>query len=506
MSAVGSVRSPLEAGLVALLLERPPTSARLPVGVLTKEEKAAELQRLQVRRAMDAAYEAELILGLAEDTPDTLDPSADHPGARKGAWAPDTELPGVSQFFSSELAVVLNCGRATASHRARRAWTYRENLPATWAALTGGALDEGRAAVLADVLQHTSPDIARQVESRLLPEAGELSRTRLRARALELLVALDADAVDARREDAERQADVRSYPSHLEGMATLAAELPADEVAEAYALIDQLAAMAKADGDPRPIGQIRAEVFSLLVRRPADHGLPAVSAQVTVTAALDAVEGASAAPGSVGGLPITAAHVRELLRRIAALGLQRPEGGSLALALTDPDGRLLAATTPEQLAGVARRGCRDHPEATCDCPLLSRPPATDTYTPTGAQDAFVVTRDRGCRFPHCGQRVGWTDRDHVVPHAAGGATDCANLCCLCRSHHRLKTLARGWLFVMDDDGTLHVTTPSGVTRTTRPPGMHPPGLRPLSPGPPNPEKPAERSPSGPAADDDPPPL
>jgi hypothetical protein len=24
---------------------------------------------------------------------------------------------------------------------------------------------------------------------------------------------------------------------------------------------------------------------------------------------------------------------------------------------------------------------------------------------------------------------------------------------------------------MDDDGTLHVTTPSGVTRTTRPPGQ-----------------------------------
>jgi hypothetical protein len=42
---------------------------------------------------------------------------------------------------------------------------------------------------------------------------------------------------------------------------------------------------------------------------------------------------------------------------------------------------------------------------------------------------------------------------------------------LCRSHHRLKTFASGWRFAMDDDGTLHVTTPSGVTRTTRPPGQ-----------------------------------
>ncbi|HEY4583457.1 MAG TPA: HNH endonuclease signature motif containing protein [Lysobacter sp.] len=73
----------------------------------------------------------------------------------------------------------------------------------------------------------------------------------------------------------------------------------------------------------------------------------------------------------------------------------------------------------------------------------------------------------------CGGRVDrWAaiDRDHVIPHACGGATDCANLCCLCRRHHRLKTHAHGWRFTMTPDGVLSVTTPSGVTRTTRPPG------------------------------------
>lgn len=40
------------------------------------------------------------------------------------------------------------------------------------------------------------------------------------------------------------------------------------------------------------------------------------------------------------------------------------------------------------------------------------------------------------------------------------------------------SLARGRRFVMDDDGTLHVTTPSGVTRTTRPPGVRPPAPEP----------------------------
>ena len=58
----------------------------------------------------------------------------------------------------------------------------------------------------------------------------------------------------------------------------------------------------------------------------------------------------------------------------------------------------------------------------------------------------------------------------MIAHAEGGPTDCANLCCLCRRHHRLKTHAPGWIFRLDTDGTLWVTTPSGVTRITRPPG------------------------------------
>jgi hypothetical protein len=499
MTSAGLVRTPLEAELVGRLLERPPTSARLPVGLLTRGEKAAELQRLQARKAMDAAYEAELVLGLAEDTPDTLDPPPGHPGARTGSWAPDAELPGVSQFFSAELAVVLNCGRGTASHLAHRAWTYRENLPATWAALAAGGLDDARAKVLADVLQHTSPAVARAIEALVLPEATGLSTGRLRARALALLLERDADAIDARRTSARQQADVRSYPSHLDGMSTLAADLPTPVSAECFDAVDQLAAMLKADGDPRPIGELRAAVLADLVRRPWDTSRTSVTAQLTITAALDALVGRTDQPGDVNGQPITAAHLRELLTQLGALGLQTPEGGTVTLAVTDDARALLATTTLAQLRRLARRGCPTHPEQDCGCPVLGRPQPTDAYTPTAAQDAFVTTRDRACRFPNCGQRVGWTDRDHVVPHADGGATDCANLCCLCRSHHRLKTHARGWRFVLDPDGTLHVTTPSGVTRTTRPPGLRPPQ-------PPGSTAAASTPPSVAISDDDPPPF
>ena len=146
----------------------------------------------------------------------------------------------------------------------------------------------------------------------------------------------------------------------------------------------------------------------------------------------------------MNGLAITAAHARELLARIGALGLSAPEGGSLVFAITDADGRLLATTTVAELLRVAAKGCAEHPDGTCDCAVLGPPPDSGGYSPTGRQETFVHTRDRTCRMPNCAQRVGWADLDHVIPHSCGGPTSCTNLCCLCRTDHRLKTFARGW--------------------------------------------------------------
>jgi hypothetical protein len=146
--------------------------------------------------------------------------------------------------------------------------------------------------------------------------------------------------------------------------------------------------------------------------------------------------------------------------------------------------------------------------------VLGVPAAVDRYRPSAFQVRFVHTRDRTCRHPGCATKAAWSDGDHVVPHAAGGETECANLCCLCRRHHRLKTHARGWTYAMAPDGTLTVTTPSGVPRTGRPyrtaraatagtrcPGTDPPDLPLTAPrvlaGPP---------PGPPTPDDDPPPF
>jgi hypothetical protein len=254
--------------------------------------------------------------------------------------------------------------------------------------------------------------------------------------------------------------------------------------------VDQLARMLQRDGDDRPVGVLRAQVLEDLVLRPWDTSRPPVTAHLDITAPLSALGGTvtargDAAPtGTVDGGAVTAAHLKQLLADLGACGVRPPAGGSCTVAITADDGRQLAAATLGELRHLVRRGCPDHPvPAGCGCPVLAVPPQVDRYRPTPAQRRFVTSRDRQCRHPGCRNRAGWADLDHVVPHAAGGPTTCANLCCSCRRHHRLKTHARGWRFVLHPDGTLQVTTPSGVTRTTRPPGLDPPAVLPDDPPP-----------------------
>src|SRR5689334_15597837 len=102
MSVVSGTSS-FEGLLVDWFVSEPAAPARLPVELLSREQKAAELVRLQAEKSMRAAYEAELILGLAADSPLILE---DHPAAaRPSAWAADAPVPQVDEAFVHELAM-----------------------------------------------------------------------------------------------------------------------------------------------------------------------------------------------------------------------------------------------------------------------------------------------------------------------------------------------------------------------------------------------------------------
>lgn len=97
-----------------------------------------------------------------------------------------------------------------------------------------------------------------------------------------------------------------------------------------------------------------------------------------------------------------------------------------------------------------------------------------TYRPSQRLAEIVRARDGICRFPGCSVRAVSCDIDHTVPYdhanpASGGWTVEQNLACLCRRHHRLKTIGR-WKVRQLGGGRLEWTTPSGELVITEPLG------------------------------------
>lgn len=85
----------------------------------------------------------------------------------------------------------------------------------------------------------------------------------------------------------------------------------------------------------------------------------------------------------------------------------------------------------------------------------------------------LLLRDQHCRWTGCDRPGAWCEAHHAIPWETGGTTDIANLVLLCSRHHHIAHRP-GWHTELAPDGTLDITDPWGVTRTTRPPSHGPP--------------------------------
>jgi hypothetical protein len=153
----------------------------------------------------------------------------------------------------------------------------------------------------------------------------------------------------------------------------------------------------------------------------------------------------------------TAADRRSLADLLASTG-----GGGLAerprIALVDAlSGALVSLTDLSGLRTAVREGR-----------ALGAPSPTDGYRPGAELDRFIRHRDRRCRFPGCRRPVAKGELDHRL-RWPDGPTDVTNLVGFCTGDHRGKHQAPGFRYAAEPDGTLVVTTPSGITVTTEGP-------------------------------------
>ncbi|MBO0679277.1 DUF222 domain-containing protein [Mycolicibacterium sp. S2-37] len=97
-------------------------------------------------------------------------------------------------------------------------------------------------------------------------------------------------------------------------------------------------------------------------------------------------------------------------------------------------------------------------------------PAEPGYRPSTKLDEFVRCRDVTCRFPNCDVPAWACDIDHTISYPSG-PTQAANLKCLCRTHHLLKTFwgaPDAWRDEQRPDATVIWTSPDGLIHTTEP--------------------------------------
>ncbi len=277
---------------------------------------------------------------------------------------------------------------------------------------------------------------------------------------------------------AEATGSVVRLSRTLDGRAVLDADLDADTAALAETAL-RIAEHPDAPGEFRTATERRGDAFGTVVRFFCDHyaepGSRPGRQHPHVAAIIDADD---LIAGSLRGLGITTAA--DLDRLLAARPMGIFEEGLFRDALAhaaglpvDHDGHPLSAAS---LARLFTEGTLIHRLSLADGQVIDRGRSLRLAS-ANLRDA-MITRDRGCRFPHCDAPAVWVHAHHLDHWENGGTTDLANLVGLCATHHGVIH-RHGWSLSRHDDGTLVFRRPDGHTLTSPPPRRHRPPPLPL---------------------------
>ena len=245
----------------------------------------------------------------------------------------------------AQVSLALTMSQASASWWSDLAVTLNWRLAATGAALRAGQIDLGRARLIAEATDALDEEIAREVEARVLPSAGNKTTSQLRAALRRAVIAADPKGAERRREEAERRAKVSLYPDQ-DGTASLAGySLPSIRAAAAMARITALAKALKAAGAGGGIDLLRAQVFLGLLLGTLPYIPPAADGPPDSTAGRAARSRQTSRPVSRPGRATGANRLRDPSprsdRRRGAVegGRPRPGRGPWCRARTTPGPR-----------------------------------------------------------------------------------------------------------------------------------------------------------------------
>lgn len=455
----GVVRAPGASTIMPALLTSDPKRETIEHTFDHSEGSMAAGAERQVWQADDLHALADLLADLAPATlgPDLLDQlegleriksaaaAAEAIVAATFADAADSEdapgggrrTPQRAMSVGAEVALATLASPYAGEQRVLLSRRLRDHLPLTLAALRRGELTEDRAFAVAREVAHLAPEQRLRVDDDLAPRLAGLGDIRLRdaVRRSCLTHAAESETRRCRRARADRRVTSRRLD---DGTGQLVATLPLEVLAAVRAALDNAAATARAEGDGRTAGQVRAD--TLAARITGDQSVnDAVAVRVNLVIGVESLFGDGTEPGQVTGAGhLPAALCIDLVRRAS-----QAAKATLRRLFVAPADRALVA-----MESTSRRF-------------------------DGLLAEFLDLRDGGtCRTTGCNAAI--RHHDHVTPAADDGPTAAHNGQGLCERCNYVKE-SPGWTSWVADPGDAHLHQVHGVTehlritRSTSPP-------------------------------------
>ncbi len=272
----------------------------------------------------------------------------------------------VGEFAADELACELHLTTQSAAGLMDYARAVTTRLPRCFAALGAGLLYPVHLRIIEEETRILADEDAAKADTALSQGAGSLTYGKLRAAVHRLVLELDPEAAERRKEAARRDAHVRPFRESSGNAGMEARELPSAEVLASWQHIEQRALDLRAAGVPGTLHELRVRAYlDLLQERdtrlaqsrptpseaaggetegnghgpdggPSSHSSPApgpgpggspssgretgpgLAALVTITVPWSTTTGRSAAPADVDGFGVVdAGEARDLLAAAA---------------------------------------------------------------------------------------------------------------------------------------------------------------------------------------------
>jgi Domain of unknown function (DUF222) len=338
---------------------------------------------------------------------------------------PTTARERLDDFAAHEVAVAT---RSSVYAADRQIWLARDltsRLVRTADAMRRGEITAAQATALSEATSQLDPDVAQQIEDRMLRYSHRQDLTLFRASLRRWVAKLDPDFT-TKAKAARAEVEV-THTAFADGTGQLYIRGPLELTTTIHMAMTAHAAKTKHELggtiDQRKLAGLRdwAEQAWNAPDTPRHHGrLPTVNLLFNATAMLGLNDEPAVIPG-VGAVPA------DVARWLIA------DGAPIRKMLIDPiTGQLL-----------------DY--------------GTQTYTvPPGLAD-YLIARHITSASPHSNTDARNSDMEHNRPHDQGGATNPMNVTPVDRRWHRAKTHA-GWTYQKDDQtGVVTWTSPTGLT-------------------------------------------